>query len=308
MDYFITLFFSEITLSLYPQLIKLVNTNLETQLASRFITYSILSLIVTLFYNPYNLFFNYSLSEYIGLGSINIVHVLSSYIAFRILSSGTSYTLFYTYPIFNLIARSLFYKEKILLHHYIYIIIAIIGVYLITNKQLEEKKDTTKDYLIIGLSAGIISAITESIIYLFVKNQKRQSPFQDINRFYLFGGFISIILAIYSNTTTQDTFENKESNNSHFFEIFTINKIKIDLDKNKIITLVLFNALIGFIGYVLRFYIIPKISTLQFNSLIFIGVIFAYVWGFFLSNEQIYLENVLGSFLILTSIYLINFT
>lgn len=308
MDNFIILLFSEIALSLYPQLIKLVNTNLETQLATRFITYSTLSLIITLFYNPNKIFFNYSLQEYIGLGSINIIHVLASYIAFRILSSGTSYTLFYTYPIFNLIARSLLYKEKILLNHYIYIIIAIIGVYLLTNKQLKQSKENVKDYLIIGLFAGIISAITESIIYLFVKDKKNQSPFQDITRFYLLGGIISILLTIYSNIIKTDNFENKPSSNTDFFELFKINKIKINLDKDQIITLVLFNAIIGFIGYILRFYIIPKISTLQFNSLIFIGVIFAYIWGFILSNEKIYLENIIGSLLILSSIYLINFT
>lgn len=82
--------------------------------------------------------------------------------------------------------------------------------------------------------------------------------------------------------------------------------ISIKIEKNQIITLVLFNALVGFIGYVLRFYIIPKISTLQFNSLIFIGVIFAYIWSFIFSKENIYFENILGTLLILVSIFLIN--
>jgi drug/metabolite transporter (DMT)-like permease len=69
---------------------------------------------------------------------------------------------------------------------------------------------------------------------------------------------------------------------------------------------VLFNALIGFVGHVLRFYLIPTTTTLTFNSLIFTGVIFAYIWGYVLGDEPIYFENILGSGLILGSIYMIN--
>jgi drug/metabolite transporter (DMT)-like permease len=52
--------------------------------------------------------------------------------------------------------------------------------------------------------------------------------------------------------------------------------------------------------------LIPKLNTLKFNSLIFIGVIFAYIWGYLLSNENIYLENILGSGLILFAIFMMN--
>lgn len=299
MDNLLILSLSEITLSLYPQLIKLVDTNLETQIVFRFITYSILSLIGNIFYNPLSSFFEYSILQYLGLGMINIFHILSSYTAFRILSSGASYTLFYTYPIFNLLGRSLFYKEHINIYNYFYIIIAIIGTYLLTNDQIIKDKK----YLVIGFIAGLISAITESLIYLFIKKETHKSPFQEITRFYLLGGLISIAIIIYSHYKEKVIL--KESFND-FFEMFRLENINIKIEKKQIITLILFNALIGFVGYVLRFFIISRISTLEFNSLIFIGVIFAYIWGFIFSNEKIYIKNIIGTFLIILSIFLIN--
>ena len=78
------------------------------------------------------------------------------------------------------------------------------------------------------------------------------------------------------------------------------------LDYHYWITLILFNAIIGFSGYLLRFIMIPQLSTLLFNSLIFTGVIFSYIWGYILSNEPITYNNVSGTLLILSSIFLIN--
>jgi drug/metabolite transporter (DMT)-like permease len=228
---------------------------------------------------------------------------------FNILSSGVGYSIFYIYPIFNLLGRSLFYNEKINILNYIYIIIAIIGVYLIyknkTNTALEpiqyenDKNSVNENNLIdnlfdnlinnlnikntnIGIAAGIVSALTESIIYFMVKNDiVSASPFIQLLKTYLLGGILSIIYLIQN-----------------------INYI--NLDYHYWITIILFNSLIGFLGYLLRFITIPRLSTLVFNSLIFIGVIFSYLWGYILSNEPITYSNLSGTALILMSILLIN--
>ena len=310
---------SELALSLYPQLIKLVPATIEIQVIVRFITYAILALIALPSFSSFSSFNSINTLKEIKtipiistilMGGVNILHVASSYYSFKVLSSGFSYSLFYTYPIFNLLGRSIFNKETISPINYLYIIIAIIGVYLIYYKQqsehnLETKNlDTTKkftdsnnsnnysDYTK-GLLAGICSAITESLIYFMVKNDiPTVSPFVQIIKTYLLGGVLSLIYLgkkiFYDNPDNADTLEYKS------------------LDWNDWITLILFNALIGFIGYVLRFYLIPKITTLKFNSLIFIGVVFAYIWGYLLSNEKIYLENILGTGLILFSIFMMN--
>ena len=324
----ITLVISEIALSLYPQLIKLTNTNITSQISIRFITYTILA-ILGYFISPIHSsslssILNYPITQYLSLGLINILHVAVSYVAFHFLSSGVGYSLFYTYPIFNLLGRSLIFQETIKPSAFLYIILAILGVYLITNKEYMEysKKNTTTpiknnqtnqtttdtEMISIGVFAGLLSAITESIIYLTVRNTTsiKSSSYQEILRFYSLGAAIGIILIVYNyykNTTNTDTKTNTTitttpESPSAFFSF--------QISGNDVITLVLFNALIGFLGYIFRFYAIPRVNTIEFNSLIFLGVIFSYLWGFFLSGETIHPEYILGSLLIIISIYLVN--
>ena len=310
---FLPLLGSEIALSLYPQLIKLIPTTIEVQVAVRCITYSILAIIgyyITQNNNKTKIISStktLSLTSGIVMGLVNIIHIISSYMCFNILSSGVGYSIFYIYPIFNLLGRTLIYNEKINIINYIYIIIAIIGVYLIYKTksnavleplQNENDKNSKKqpennliDYIIdnlniknknIGIAAGIVSALTESIIYFMVKDDVvSASPFIQLLKTYLLGGILSIIYLI---------------KNLNY----------IDLDYHYWITIILFNSIIGFVGYLLRFIMIPRLSTLLFNSLIFIGVIFSYLWGYVLSKEPISYNDLTGTALILMSILLIN--
>jgi len=319
-DFTFPLICSEIALSLYPQLIKLIPTTLDVQIAVRCISYSILGIIGLFVNNITNINQqekkdnnnSMSLFSIIFMGCINLIHIISSYTSFKLLPSGVSYSLFYTYPIFNLLGRTIFYNEKIKLINYIYIIIAIIGVYLIYNKenqgQQENKgqqenqnnpiqtqieifknknnlneKNETNDIKQNGFIAGIISALSESLIYFMVKSDIASiSPYTQIIKTYLFGGLLSIG--------------------------YLIKNIKlINLDINYWITLILFNSIIGFLGYVLRFFTIPRLSTLKFNSIIFIGVIFSYIWGYIFSGEQIEKTSIIGTLLILGSIFKINY-
>ena len=251
------------------------------------------------------------------MGTVNIIHIISSYMCFNTLSSGVGYSIFYIYPIFNLLGRTFIYNEKIDSINYIYILISILGVYLIfkhntttepiPENTLEpniEKKNNfinvdvnvidsntilnTKNTTI-GIIAGVISALTESIIYFMVKdNPISVSPFIQLLKTYLFGGIVSVIYLIQNLTTTTNT-PNNTNLGYHYW-----------------ITLILFNAIIGFGGYLLRFIMITHLSTLLFNSLIFTGVIFSYIWGYILSKESITYSNLSGTLLILMSIFLIN--
>ena len=305
---FLPLIGSEVALSLYPQLIKLIPTTIEIQVATRCITYSVLAIIGYYIHNINNIVHTstniFPLTSYIGMGLVNIIHITSSYICFNTLSSGVGFSIFYMYPIFNLLGKTLIYNEKIDIINYIYMLISILGVYLIykhkndnnnpeTNQvtipETKQKNFTTINNLLntkntnIGIVAGIVSALTESIIYFMVKtNPASVSPFIQLLKTYLLGGILSIIYLLYNITTN------------------------LGLDYHYWITLILFNAIAGFVGYLLRFIMIPKLSTLLFNSLIFTGVIFSYIWGYILSKEPITYSNVSGTLLILTSIFLIN--
>lgn len=343
----IILVISEIALSLYPQLIKLSNTTITSQISIRFITYSILALFGFIINYSSMQIFNHSLWSYISMGLVNILHVIASYSAFHILSSGVGYSLFYTYPIFNLLGRSIFFKETIKPIHFIYIAIAILGVYFITNREYKSKdlpestnsestnSESTNSLILIGIFAGLLSAITESLIYLVVRNEhSKTTAFQEILRFYLLGAIIGGGIIVYTIMTSKkstsnitheissNSYINSSSNLQNIHNIHNKDHISLLDDKqgsffdilnsanqlswDQIISLVLFNALIGFLGYIFRFYTIPRLGTMQFNSLIFLGVIFSYIWGFFLSNEKIYLDYIIGSLLIILSIYMMN--
>jgi drug/metabolite transporter (DMT)-like permease len=49
--------------------------------------------------------------------------------------------------------------------------------------------------------------------------------------------------------------------------------------------MLLFNIFIGFLGYSLRFYSIPRLPTAIFSILTFIGVAAGYGWGLLYAKE-----------------------
>jgi len=60
----------------------------------------------------------------------------------------------------------------------------------------------------------------------------------------------------------------------------------------------IFNLVIGFAGYCLRFYSINNVSTVVFSLLSFVGVISSYAFGKYFVNEEASLKTYLGAFLI----------
>ena len=295
----------EAGLSLYPLLIKLVDTNLITQLTIRFLSYTVLGYMGSFIFD--NQLTPYNLLEYIYLGIMNILHVLTSYSAFEILSSGAGYTLFYLYPIFNLIGRNLVYNENIKWHNYLYIILAIVGVYLLTQNQsndkyLQENSPDYNYYLGLGVGSGLLSAITESVMYLLIKSESRPSAFQQTTRFYSLGGIASLLLIAKSLLSSKSNdADTKDESNTSFF-----GSLEIQYNWQQMLELILFNSLIGFIGYVIIYFTIPRTTTMQFNTLVFIGIIFSYIWGYVLNGELVPWQNAIGSLLIMLSIFMVN--
>jgi len=186
----------------------------------------------------------------------------------------------------------------------------VFGVYLVTNQQTHE--NTSRNTFIsnsgleIGIIAGVLSAITESIIYLGVKKEKGTTPFQELTRFYILGGVISLAFVIYSYYNTSNDISSSTLGEDNYDKLSFHMNFDTSLSWESIVGIVLFNAIIGFVGYVLRFYIIPRITTIKFNSMIFLGIIFSYIWGYLLSSEMVYMENILGSLIIMFTIYMVN--
>jgi drug/metabolite transporter (DMT)-like permease len=73
---------------------------------------------------------------------------------------------------------------------------------------------------------------------------------------------------------------------------------QIDWRPSVWIPMTLFNTFIGFIGYALRFWAIPRVSTFLFSMLTFIGVIASFSWGYLFAEETPTWMALIGALLI----------
>ena len=278
--------YSELVLSLYPVLIKTVNTNIFTQILARFIAFPDLALAFgsthdfsVIWGNPYEAFVS------ILHNLLNLGHVAASYIAFKNLHIGTAISLFYLYPIFNIIAGSLLFGESLPFTSILIISIAFIGTYLIaTSHKTLVEPDEDKKKRNFGVVMGILAAITETMIFIFVKSNTdaKASPYYTVNHLYPAG---LAMLAAYG--------------------IF--HKNIVDTSGLNWTKLLGFNALLGFTGYIARFYAIPKIPTIVFSLLSFFGVTFGYLWGIIFMGDKPTMKALIGGGLIAGSTAILRY-
>jgi drug/metabolite transporter (DMT)-like permease len=248
---------SEVILALYPLLIKLVPTNLWTQLLARFLVYTVLAGVFADWTNLRDTWFTVGgASSSLFFGSLTLVHVFLSYFAFSRLPSGEAMSLFYTYPIWNLLGASLLFGETFSLAQIGLVVLSLVGVYFVTKKDESDKNPL--DWK--GILAGLGAALTESLMY-FVVRTKSPNPFYSILQLYP-GGLVPLVAGIFMQNAP------------------------ISVESSVWLPLVLFNAFVGFLGYSLRFYTVPKVKTIVFSLLSFFGVLASFGWGY-LFNEEI---------------------
>lgn len=268
--------YSELVLSLYPILIKSVNTNIFTQILARFLVFPALALAFGSTYdfkaiwgNPYEVL--------VGIlhNLLNLGHVATSYISYKTLPVGTAVSLFYLYPIFNIIAGSLLFGESLSITALLLIIIAFIGIYLIATSHKDRLNTEDKKTHNIGVAMGILAAVSETMIFIFVKSNSdaQASPFYAVNHLYPAGLAMLLVYGIF---------------NKNIVDTSSINWTK----------LLGFNALLGFTGYIARFYAIPNIPTIIFSLLSFFGVTFGYIWGILFTGDKPTIQALIGGGLI----------
>jgi drug/metabolite transporter (DMT)-like permease len=271
---------SEIALSLYPILIKTVPTTLNTQLVSRFAVFTALaalmrpSALLELWGTPG------AAAHSTGLGLLTLTHVASSYYAFQQLPTGPAISLFYTYPMFNILAGAIFLGESVRWFDLLLIALAFIGVLCISygtlgpegpgpSPELEKKEINWR-----GISSALLAAITEVAMYFAVKTSKAQDPFY--STLELYPGALAAMMLLLGTKTIQP----------------------IDMSATTWLPMVIFNALIGFVGYNMRFYAIPKMSTSVFSILSYFGVVASFIFGWLFVKEVPTTLSMIGAALI----------
>lgn len=281
----LSVLYSELVLSLYPILIKSVQTNIFTQMLARFLVFPALAIVFGSMRDVTSIWGNpYEALVAVLHGLLNLGHVTVSYLSFKDLPVGTAISLFYLYPIFNIIAGALLFGESLSFLAIALIAVAFVGVYLIATTRREEDTEKKKEIYTIGVVMGILSALTETMIFIFIRSNKdaQASPFYTVNHLYPAG---LALLAGYGFTHTN----------------------LIDTNMMNWAKLLGFNALLGFTGYIARFHAIPRIPTIVFSVLSFIGVSFGYLWGILFTKDKPTLQGMAGSALIATAIGVLRY-
>ena len=278
-------FFSETVLSLYPILIKKVPTNLDTQTLSRFLIYPIAALIVGGF-KPLVNAYSHGFTTNLLYGSVNVAHIASSYLAFQQLPAGIAMSLFYTYPLWNIIAGSVVLGEPFPWKLFPLVIIALFGAGLVAFSRTSKEKEEGKQVNWGGVAAALAAALTETLLFLIVKTAKGETPFFSVHQIYL-GGLPILIAYLAYKYFNQPAINPKDVDGRI--------KDPIDWSWSTWLPLLAFNGFLGFTGYVLRFWSIPRLSTLLYSMLSMFGVLAAFTWGHFLADEPVQGQGLLGA-------------
>ena len=270
---------SETILSSYPILIKSVPTNLWTQIVSRMGVYGVAAFLVLLG-QPKQLA-AVSPTYMAGAGLLNLLHVGTSYKAFSELPAGNAMAIFYAYPIWNIIGAWLLLGEKIPMDSIPWIAMAVAGMLCIAQPDAGTLLDTKNP---VALICAVLSGVTESCIYFFFKIfGVQEGTFKSM--FELYGGsFMWILLALLGKSTD-----------------LTPNLPTLDLSWKVWAPMLLFNGLVGFGGYAMRFSAIPLVSTLIFSVLSFTGIVSAYIFGYLFQGEKPSYLAMLGSIFIIVA-------
>lgn len=289
--------YSELILSLYPILIQGINTSLYTQYISRFLVYPLSAIFIGGFSDFWKAWgTSTAIYQSISLGLLNLVHVGASYIAFANLIPGLAISLFYLYPIFNVIAGNIFFSEKLSPYIGAILLLAFIGTILIAysassvsaSKDKPDKKQEQVDVkIILGILAALVAALTETMIFVFVKFHPQNSPFYAIHNLYPAGLIFLLASGFLGNWSSP---------------------VNIDSSYKNWAALIGFNTLLGFTGYSSRFYSMPRLSSAIFSILSFVGVLASFLWGLLFLGKTPTTGGFVGGLLIAASIFLLRVT
>ena len=188
-------------------------------------------------------------------------------------------SLFYTYPIMNIVAGLLFLGETISPRAIFFVLLGFVGTLLLSQEIPNEEVKGEKPIEVpqsLAIWAGLLAAFSESLMFLVIRDTKTTNPIDSMLQLYP-GAFILFGLYVLLGQRTIDT--------------NPVNWAKLGL----------FNLIIGFGGYCLRAYSINKVSTVVFSLLSFVGVLSSYAFGKVFVDETSSWKTYLGAFLIACS-------
>lgn len=242
---------SETVLSAYPILIKKVDATLGLQTGVRMFAFAGLAAAAAAVTGA-----PLTLTGSLAPGLLNLLHVGASYTAFEALPAGNAMALFYTYPVWNVLGAAVAFGESVDWSRAPWMLLALVGALLVA-------KPAVTSWSMWGIVAALIAALTETGIYLWFRKEATEDsqPWTNMFRMYGSSGVLWAILAVLG--------------------VVGIGQIR----GSSMAAMLLFNGLVGFVGYAMRFFAVPQVGTLVFSTLSFFGVVSAYLFGWLFVGE-----------------------
>jgi len=311
---------SEAILSAYPILIKRIDASVFFQTGLRMVVFTVLAATAAAATGSPVLAASLWSTESLATGLLNLTHVGTSYTAFEQLPAGNAMALFYLYPVFNLLGAAAVLGEDLPLANLPWMAVAFAGAVLLAQP-------TPKNWTLVGVICALLAAATETCIYLWFKaapkadatkmkpetaktTKPETSPTEKPKE-------------AFENAEPKPSVESKPSMDSQPWTkmiqlygssgvLWALLAIVLGaagyLAKNTfrmtlggLGAIALFNALVGFSGYALRFYLIPRVSTMTFSVLSFSGVVSAYGFGWLFQGEVPNLTQLMGAIAIIVA-------
>ena len=283
-------------------LVTLYTVVVRTSSFSPLIQSALRSLIIPLAIVPFLLYFGVSgISNWwsyifslpwIGIGIVNLLHIVSSFEGFKILPTGPAVTLYFTYPLMAIVLSVLVLGRSITYHSIIGIIVAFVGTILLQTNHVSHG-DGTDNRLTMnlpGIGWILLSAFTEAILYLFVISGGKvyNNQFFTVYALHFWAGIISLFYLLYSYTLLP---LNRESSG--------VNETQSEpsLLSYDTLYILLANLLLGVGGKVLLYTSARDLSTGSYAALSYIGIVFAYIYGLFM-GDGIKVNDIFASLLI----------
>jgi len=259
----VLLILSECMLSAYPLLIQMVDASIIFQTGLRMVVYTLVAILAIqgtgIPWNPASLM----TGETAAAGLLNLVHVGASYAAFDRLPAGNAMALFYTYPVWNILGAAAVFGERIPITTIPMILVALVGAILLA-------KPETTHWNVIGIVCALLAALTETGIYLWFKNRTNTTsdePFTKMAQMYGSSGLLWILGTVVMLAV-----------GFIGMDVFRISGTGLG-------AIVTFNTILGFVGYALRFYLVPRVPTVVYSALSFFGIVSAYLLGILFLKE-----------------------
>lgn len=266
---------AETVLSAYPLLIKLTDATVYFQTGLRMFMYTLLAVIAAVVSGSPIAATTLFSAETIATGAMNLLHVASSYTAFEALAGGNAMALFYTYPVWNILGAATVLGESVSLTSAPWMLLALVGAIMLSQP-------STTNWTALGVVAALVAALTETGIYLWFRSHSdaapaeaktdassvdKDQPWTKMIQMYGSSGLLWLVITVVAAALgwlARDTFR---------------------ISGRGLAGIAIFNTFIGFAGYALRFYLIPKVSTVVFSALSFIGIIAAYLLSWIFAGE-----------------------